>query len=167
MNMSSFRQILKDEVILCRLIVHKKRFRKKSFEGQNDEFGLIDVYELNGDSYLGSIQLWWDDKMLNHVMELGEWKDYIHRITVSTLQPMIHRWTWEDCRKKHCCIEDIGKIERLSSGMPKMYDQISFLVREIIDNQTHKWEGRKSDIEYEFRSVFKWGYAYANTSFIE
>ena len=80
---------------------------------------------------------------------------------------MIHRWTWEDCRKKHCCIEDIGKIERLSSGMPKMYDQISFLVREIIDNQTHKWEGRKSDIEYEFRSVFKWGYAYANTSFIE
>ena len=88
--MSSYRQIVKDEVFLCKLNVHKERFRKKSFEGQNDEFGLIDAYTIDGNYYLGSVPLWWDDEMLNHIMELGEWKTFIHRITVSTLSPMIH-----------------------------------------------------------------------------
>ena len=164
--MSSYRQIVKDEVFLCKLNVHKERFRKKSFEGQNDEFGLIDAYTIDGNYYLGSVPLWWDDEMLNHIMELGEWKTFIHRITVSTLSPMIHRWTYEDYRKGRCHIEDKGKIELLSSGEPKVYNQISFLVREIIDNETHKWESREADIDDTFRSVCRWSYSYTYNSIV-
>jgi hypothetical protein len=156
--MSSYRQIVKDEVFLCKLNVHKERFRKKSFEGQNNEFGLIDVHTINGNSYLGSMPLWWNDDEVNHIMESGEWREYIHRITVSTLKPMIHRWTYEDCRKGRCRVEDRDKIELLSSGKPKIYNQISFLVRKNIDNETHRWESRESDIEEAFRKVWQWCY---------
>lgn len=166
MNMSSFRQILKDEVILCRLIVHKERFRKKSFDGQNDEFGLIDVHTVNGNFYLGSMPLWWNYEMLNHIMELDEWSESIHRITVSTLKPMIHRWTYEDYLKGRCRIEDKGKTELLSCGEPKVYNQISFLVRENIDNETHRWESRESDIEEAFRDIWRWCYSYAYNSIV-
>ena len=156
--MSSYRQIVKDEIFLCRLNVHKERFRKKSFDGQNDEFGLIDVHTIDGDYYLGSMPLWWDSEMLNQIMELGERVSLIHRITVSTLKPMMHLWTYEDYRKGRCCIEDKGKTELLSSGEPKVYNQISFLVRKIINNKTHKWEGREADIEEVFRGVLQWCY---------
>ncbi len=161
--MSSYRQIINDEVFLCRLNVHKERFKKRSFEEQNEEFGLIDVYTISGNSYLGSIPLWWKSELLNHLIELGEYHTRIHRITVSTLKPMIHRWTWDDYRQKRCCVEDIGNVELLPSGKPKVYNQISFLVREIIDNETYKWESRDADIEDRFRSVCRWCYSYVNT----
>ena len=40
----------------------------------------------------------------------------------------------------------------------RIYDRISFLQREIIDNETHRWEGRDADIESTFRSVCRWCY---------
>lgn len=158
--MSSYRQIVKEEILPCRLKVHKERFRKKSFDGQNEEFGLIDVFSITSNSYLGSIPLWWDDEMLNCIMIEGEWEECIHRFTVSTLQPMIHRWTYEDVRKGLCRFEDQGNLELLSSGIPKTYYQISFLVREIIDNQTLRWESREADIDEAVRSVCRWCYPY-------
>ena len=52
----------------------------------------------------------------------------------------------------------IDEIELLPSGEPKVYNLISFLVRERIDNETQRWEGRNADIEESFMSVRRWCY---------
>ena len=71
---------------------------------------------------------------------------------------MIHFWTYEDFLKSYCKIEKIGKIELLPSGSPRIYDKISFLVREVIDNEIHKWESREIDIDNAYKSVCHWCY---------
>lgn len=156
--MFSFKEIISDEVFRCKLVVHKERFREKSFEGQPEEFGLIDTYALPTNEYLGSIPLWWNDMFLNKIIEIGETERRIHRITVSLHQPLIHIWTYEDYRKNRCDINKIGLQEKLQSMDVRVYHQISFLVREKIDNETHYWESRDIDIEEEFIRVLKWCY---------
>lgn len=155
-EMSSYTQIIKDERYICRLSVHKERFRNKSFEGQFEEFGLIDAFVIPSNDYMGSTPLWWDDSGLKQIMNINDAERVVHRITVSTKWPLIHTWTYEDFRKRLCERDDIGEIERLPSGEPRIYDRISFLQREIIDNETHRWEGRDADIESTFRSVCRW-----------
>ena len=81
--MFSFKEIISDEVFRCKLVVHKEPFRKKSFEGQSKEFGLIDTYALPMNEYLGSIPLWWNDVFLNKIIEIGETERYIHRININ------------------------------------------------------------------------------------
>lgn len=150
--MSSFKQTIKDEKILCRLSVHKEKFRKKSFEGQYEEFGLIDTFDIRTNKYIGSMPLWWDENLLNRIVESGDDKMFIHRLTVSTLKPMIHQWTYEDYIKGYCLLDDINKIE-LDSGLPRVYNQITFLVCERMDNETYRWENREMDIEVAFNGV--------------
>ena len=156
--MFSFKEIISDEVFRCKLVVHKERFREKSFEGQSEKFGLIDSYILPTNEYLGSIPLWWNDVFLNKIIEIGETERYIHRITVSLNHPLTHIWTFEDYRKGRCDKNDIDEIELLPSGEPKVYNLISFLVRERIDNETQRWKGRNADIEESFMSVRRWCY---------
>ena len=156
--MFSFKEIISDEVFRCKLVVHKERFREKSFEGQPEEFGLIDTFVLHTDEYLGSIPLWWDKATLNKLIEIGETERSIYRITVSLRHPLKHLWTYEDYRKGRCDKNDIDEIELLPSGEPKVYNLISFLVRERIDNETHYWESRDKDIEEGFIRVLKWCY---------
>ncbi|MBR2193180.1 MAG: hypothetical protein IJ910_07730 [Bacteroidaceae bacterium] len=151
--MGSYKQIIKDERFWCRLTVQKKKYRDKSIKRQNDEFGLLDVYVIFSNEYLGSLSLFWDKNRLNQISEGDNNDHFVHRITVSTLKPMIHIWTYEDYRKHLCAINDIGKIELLPSGAPRIYNQISFLVLEIIDNETYRWEGREGNIEETF---LKW-----------
>jgi hypothetical protein len=156
--MRSYHEIIKDEIIVCRFHVHEEAFRRKSFEGQNKLFGLIDAYDLYHDEYIGSMPLWWDESMLDWIMREGDAIRKVHRITVSTHNPMIHRWTYEDVIKGRCTIEDIENIECLPSGCPKVYNTISFLVREIVDNESNRWESRDWDIENTFNSVCRWCY---------
>ena len=156
--MFSFKEIISDEVFRCKLVVHKEPFRKKSFEGQSEKFGLIDTYILPTNEYLGSIPLWWNDAFLKQILEIGETERRIHRITVSLHQPLIHIWTYEDYRKNRCDINKIGLQEKLQSMDVRVYHQISFLVQEKIDNETHYWESRDIDIKEEFIRVLKWCY---------
>ena len=156
--MFSFKEIISDEVFRCKLVVHKERFREKSFEGQSEKFGFIDSYILPTNEYLGSIPLWWNDVFLNKIIEIGETERYIHRITVSLNHPFTHIWTFEDYRKNRCDIKDIEQTEKMQSKDVRIYHQISFLVREIIDNETHYWESRDKDIEEGFIRVLKWCY---------
>jgi len=155
--MEYFKQIIKDESILCRLSAHVEYYRKISYEGQPEKFGLIDAID-SRQGYLGSMPLWWKEEDLEALIKSPNKDGIIHRITVSTLCPMIHFWTYEDFLKSYCKIEKIGKIELLPSSKPKIYDQISFLVREVIDNETHKWESREIDIDNAYNSVCRWCY---------
>lgn len=156
--MSSYKEIIGDEVFRCRCYVSKERFRKKSFSEQHEELGLIHAFVIPTNHYLGSMPLWWDDETLNKIMVIGEKEIYVHRITVSTFKPMIHFWTYEDYRKGCCGLDDIDKPELLPSGNPKEYRCIQFLVREMNDNETNRWDSKYSDIEDAFRSVWKWCY---------
>lgn len=156
--MFSFKEIISEEVFRCKLVVHKERFRERAFEEQSEEFGLIDIFVLHTDEYLGSIPLWWDKATLNKLIEIGETERSIHRITVSLRHPLKHLWTYEDYRKGRCDKNDIDEIELLPSGEPKVYNLISFLVRERIDNETQRWEGRNADIEESFMRVRRWCY---------
>lgn len=156
--MRSYKQIIKDEIIECRFHVHKESFRRESFEGQNKEFGLIDAIDIYHNEYIGSMPLWWNEDTLNLRMSTGDTIKKVHRIIVSTKKPMIHRWTYEDVRKGNCRIEDIEKIECLPTGCPKVYNSISFLVREIVDNESNRWESRDWDIENAFDRVCRWCY---------
>ncbi len=145
-------------MFMCKLSVHQKRFRKKSFNGQYEEFALIDAFVIPTNEYLGSMPLWWDGPMQNMIMNIGNTERLVHRITVSLCHPLKHLWTYEDYRKGRCDKNDIDEIELLPSGEPKVYNLISFLVRERIDNETQRWKGRNADIEESFMSVRRWCY---------
>lgn len=114
---------------------------------------LDDSFEVYFNPYMNG-----DRPMQNMIMNIGNTERLVHRITVSTKQPMIHVWTFEDYRKGFCEINDIDEIELLPSGEPKVYNLISFLVRERIDDETQRWEGRNSDVEETFLSVWRWCY---------
>lgn len=148
--MGSYKQILKDEKFWCRLFVQKKEFRDKTIKRQNEEFGLLEVYVIFSNEYLGSLSLFWDKNRLDQISEGDNSEHFVHRITVSTIKPLIHIWRFEDYKKHLCTIDDLGKVELLPSGEPKIYNQITFLVLEIIDNETFRWEGREGDIENAF-----------------
>ena len=143
---------------MCRFHVHIESFRKVSFKGQHEVFGLIDAHDVHHNEYIGSMPLWWNESMLAQIMKIEDSISKVHLIRVSTKKAMIHKWTYEDYRKGHCTIENIENIECMPSGCPKVYNTISLLVREIVDNESNRWESRDWDIENAFNSVCRWCY---------
>lgn len=156
-----FTSIDKDQIecLLCKIVLQEKYFRKESFEGQHKIFGLLDAFAIPGEEYIGSIPLWWDEKDLQMVRKRGVLNPiYVFRFTVTPHAPLPHIWTYEDYRKNLCRYEDIDMQELNPSGEPIMHDKITFLVLQIKDNETNKWDNIVDDIKRAYQCVCRWCY---------